>query len=323
MRRREFITLVGGAAVTWSLAAFAQPRTPRVGVLLAGRAVPARELEIADELTRIGYVDGHNIAYEIRGAEDDVTRLPLLARELVATRPDVIVGSDAPLAVAFFGATRDIPIVMSMVSDPIALGLSTSMSHPTHNVTGFTTSSLSLAAKRLEILHEAVPATRKVAYLWVPQSPQAAQYESRVRQAAAVLGIKLVSLPLTSEADIASDFDRAGEERVTAVLVEADRLTYRFGISIADECLLRNLPAMQSWPVEVRNGALMSYGPAAPDNNLQAAIYIDRILKGTKVAELPFVEPTEIKLVVNLRTAKAIGIELPQEIVLRADEVIE
>lgn len=323
MRRREFITLVGGAAATWSLAAFAQPRMPRVGMLLAGRAVPARELEIAGELTRMGYVEGHNIAYEIRGAEDDATRLPLLARELVATRPDVIVGSTSYVATALFSATRDIPIVMTTLPDPIALGLSTSMSHPTHNVTGFTMSSLSLAAKRLEILHEAVPATRKVAYLWVPQSPEAAQYESRVRRAADALGIKLVSLPLTSEADIASDFDRADEEQVTAVLVEADRLTYRFGVSIADECLFRDLPAMQSWPIEVRNGALMSYGPAAPENNLQAAIYVDRILKGAKVAELPFEEPTEIKLVINLRTARSIGLALSPAFIARADEVIE
>jgi putative ABC transport system substrate-binding protein len=213
--------------------------------------------------------------------------------------------------------------VITLVSDPIALGLSTSISHPTRNVTGFTTSSLSLAAKRLEILHEVVPASSKVAYFWAPQNPSAALYKSNVQQAAEVLGIKLVSLPLTSEADIVGAFARADEEQVTAVLSEADTLTYRLSGSIVDQCLIRNLPAMHSWSIEVRNGALMSYGPAEPENNARAAVYVDRILKGAQVAELPFEEPTEIKLAINLRTARSIGLALSPTFITRADEVIE
>ena len=322
MRRRGFIALLGGAAA-WPIAAFAQQRSRRVGVLLYGRAVPSGDLQIAAELARIGYVEGRNIAYEIRGAEGDITRLPPLARELAAARPEVLVGSTAQIAVALFDATREIPIVITMVSDPIALGLSTSISRPTRNVTGFTISSLSLAAKRLEILHEVVPASSKVAYLWAPQNPSAAFYKSRIQQAAEALGIKLVSLPLTSEADVVGAFARADEEQVTAVLTEADTLTYRLSGSIVDQCLIRNLPAMHSWSIEVRNGALMSYGPAEPENNARAAVYVDRILKGAKVAELPFEEPTEIKLAINLRTARSIGLALSPNFITRADEVIE
>lgn len=321
--RREFIAGLGGALANWPLAANSQSRVPRIGILLIGRAASSSELEIAGELARLGYVEGHNIAYEIRAAEDDATRLPLLARELVVTRPDVIVGSTTPIATALFKATRDIPIVMTVLDDPIAMGLTSSMSRPTHNITGFTISSPSLAAKQLEVLHSVVPALHTVGYLWVPQSPVAALLQSQVRQAANVLGIKLVSLPLTSDADIASAFALADEEGVAGVLVEADRVTYRFSGNIVDQCLLRNLPAMHPWPIEVRNGALMSYGPAAPEDNAGAALYVDRILKGAKVAELPFEEPTEIKLVINLRTARSIGIVFPPEVLTRADEVIE
>jgi putative ABC transport system substrate-binding protein len=148
-------------------------------------------------------------------------------------------------------------------------------------------------------------------------------FEAHVRKAADVLGIKLVSLPLTSEADVAAAFARADEERVTAVLVESDTLTLRVSGNIVDECLVRNLPGMHSWPVEVRNGALVSYGPATFENSSRTANYVDRILKGAKVAELPFEEPTQIKLVVNLRTARSIGIAFPPALLARADEVIE
>ena len=325
MKRREFITLLGGAAVGWPLAARAQQpeRMRRVGVLLNGRAVLPADLQIAKELARIGHVDRRNITYVVRAAEGDVNRMPILARELVAAKPDVIIASSSQAAVVLFRATHDIPIVMTVVGDPIALGLTGSISRPTRNVTGFTISSLSLAAKRLELLHDIVPSLHRAAYLWVPENPLATLFESRVRQAANVLGIKLVSLSLKSNADIDTAFLRAEQERVTAVLVEADPLTLRFSGTIVDHCLIYNLPCMHSWSVEARNGALVSYGPATIENNRRAAIYVDRIFKGAKVAQLPFEEPTEIKLVVNLRTARSLGIKFPSTVLTRADEVIE
>lgn len=322
MRRREFIAALSGAATAWPLSLYAQS-TPRVGILLNGRAVLPHDLDFVRELARLGRIEGHNVLYEVRAAEGSSSRLQKLARDLVATKPDVIVGSAAPAAAALFGATRTIPIVMTVIGDPIALGLTGSISSPTHNVTGFTVSNSSLAAKRLELLHGMVPKLSKVAYLWVPANPLAALFEPHVLKAADMLGIKLVSLPLTSAADIASAFSRADEEQVTAVLVEGDPITLSFSASIVDECLVRNLPGMHTWPVEVRQGALISYGPAAVENIPRAAVYVDRILKGAKVAELPFEEPTQIKLVINLRTARAIGFAFPPALLARADEVIE
>jgi ABC-type uncharacterized transport system substrate-binding protein len=326
VKRRDFIMLAGGVAASRPFAAFAAiaaSRNARVGILLAGPAAAPRDLEITGDLARLGYVEGRDIHYEIRGAAGDLARLPALARELVALRPDALIGSTTEVARALSNATRDIPIVMTLVSDPIALGLSSSISRPTSNVTGFIVPNVMLSAKRLEILHEAVPQSRKVGYFWVPQNPAASLLDSQIRQAAATLGIALVSLPLNSEAGLAGAFARIDDEHATAVLVEGDPLTYRVNSRIIDECLLRDLPAIHAWAIEVRNGALMSYGPTEPENNAGAAGYLDRILKGAKVAELPFAEPTDIKLVINLRTARAIGITFPSTLLARADEVIE
>jgi putative ABC transport system substrate-binding protein len=323
MRRRGFIILLGGAAAAWPLSPYAQSRLPRIGVLLFGHAVSPGDLRIAHELARIGYVDGQNVTYVVRVAEGDVSRLPLLARDLAAAKPDVIVGQSSPAAIALFNATHEIPIVMTVVGDPIALNLTSSISHPTHNLTGFTISSPSLAAKRLQLLQSVFPSLHKVAYLWGPENPFAKTFEANVRRAANALGIELISLPLKSEADIDDAFTRAQQDRAEAVLVEADPLILRFTSSIVDHCLLYGLPAMHAWAIEVRNGALMSYGPSSIENNSGAATYVDRILKGTKVSELPFVEPTEIKLVINLRTARSLGVVLPSTLLVRADEVIE
>jgi putative ABC transport system substrate-binding protein len=323
MNRRDVLILVFAGATAWPNTLPAQQRVPRVAILRNGEAALARDMEIVRELTRLGYVEDRNIGYEVRGADGDLDRLAPLARELVATRPDVLIGSASQAAAALQGATRDIPIVMTAVGDPVALGLSGSMSRPTQNVTGFTISTLTLAAKRLELLHSTVPTLSKVAYLWVPGNPLATLFEAHVRAAADVLGVSLVSLPLASEADIPAVFARADAERVSAVLVESDPLTLRFSANIADECLVRDLPSMHSWPMEARNGALMSYGPAEIENNSRAALYVDRILRGAKIADLPFEEPAQFKLVVNLRTARAIKLTLPPSLLARADEVIE
>jgi putative tryptophan/tyrosine transport system substrate-binding protein len=323
MQRREFITLLGGTVAAWPVAARAQQRTPRVGVLLVGAAAPPRDLELARQLSRIGYVEGRNITYEVRGADGDNNRLPQLAQELTRTNPDVIVGSTAAVAIALAAATREIPIVMAVTGDPIALGLSNSISRPSRNVTGFTTSSISLVAKRLELLRELVPGLDKVGYLWVPVHPLMKQHGEQVRMAADALGIKLVSLPVTSQADIDAAFTLTEKEHVTAVIIETNELLVRLSGTIVDECLVRDLPAMHAWPIEVHDGALISYGPATVENYPRTAIYVDRILKGAKIAELPFEEPTEFKLAINLRTARSIGITVPPTLLTRADEVIE
>jgi putative tryptophan/tyrosine transport system substrate-binding protein len=305
MRRREFITLLGGAAFAWPSTGSAQTSMPVIGILLLGPAAEPRDFGFVRELIRIGYVDGRNIKFTVRAANGAINRLPQLARDIVATSPDIIVGSGSPVAQALGAATRNIPIVMTIMGDPIALGLSNSMSRPDRNVTGFPNSSPSLAAKRLELLRELVPAG-KFGYLWAPESPMTKARGEQARMAAKTLGIELVPLPLMSGGDISDAFALAEKEQVTALLIESDSLILRISANIIDECLLRALPAMHAWPFEVPSGAL-----------------IDRILRGAKVADLPFQEPTRIKLSINLNTARSIGITVPPTLLARADEVIE
>ncbi|MFY9817175.1 MAG: ABC transporter substrate-binding protein [Pseudolabrys sp.] len=323
MKRREFIALLGGAAIIWPLGTSAQQHIRRVAVLSVGVAPQSREFALAHELAKLGYIEGNNITYDIRGAEGDSSRLPQLALELVAKKPEVIVGSTSTVAVVLANATREIPIVMMVVGDPIALGLSNSMSHPSRNVTGFTMSTTALAAKRLELLRELVPGIRKVAFLRVRDNPITKQTGEEVQTAADMLGLKIVSLPVASGADITTAFTIAEKEGVTALLIDGDPLMVRFSGTIIDECLVRDLPAMHPWPFEVRNGALISYGPAIVENYSRTALYVDRILRGISIGELPFEEPTQIKLAINLRTARSIGVTVSPTLLARADEVIE
>ncbi|MGA7166199.1 MAG: ABC transporter substrate-binding protein [Pseudolabrys sp.] len=323
MKRREFIALLGGAAIIWPLGTSAQQHIRRVAVLSVGVAPQSREFALAHELAKLGYIEGNNITYDIRGAEGDSSRLPQLALELVAKKPEVIVGSTSTVAVVLANATREIPIVMMVVGDPIALGLSNSMSHPSRNVTGFTMSTTALAAKRLELLRELVPGIRKVAFLRVRDNPITKRTGEEVQTAADMLGLKIVSLPVASGADITTAFTIAEKEGVTALLIDGDPLMVRFSGTIIDECLVRDLPAMHPWPFEVRNGALISYGPAIVENYSRTALYVDRILRGISIGELPFEEPTQIKLAINLRTARSIGVTVSPTLLARADEVIE
>ena len=323
MKRREFIALLGGAAIIWPLGTSAQQHIRRVAVLSVGVAPQSREFALAHELAKLGYIEGNNITYDIRGAEGDSSRLPQLALELVAKKPEVIVGSTSTVAVVLANATREIPIVMMVVGDPIALGLSNSMSHPSRNVTGFTMSTTALAAKRLELLRELVPGIRKVAFLRVRDNPITKQTGEEVQTAADMLDLKIVPLPVASGADITTAFTIAEKEGVTALLIDGDPLMVRFSGTIIDECLVRDLPAMHPWPFEVRNGALISYGPAIVENYSRTALYVDRILRGISIGELPFEEPTQIKLAINLRTARSIGVTVSPTLLARADEVIE
>ena len=322
MRRRQFIGLLGGAAAASTRPAWAQAPVPRVGVLLVGGTATPKELALASELSRLGYVEGRNIAYDIRAADGDLGRLPALALELAAAKPRVLTGATSASAEALVHATRDIPIVMTVVGDPVATGLSTSMSRPTGNVTGFTLSSASLAAKRLEMLSEIVPGLRRVAYM-TPDSPMSGAFRGQVHAAAEKLGITVLPLAVSTPESVAEAFAVADKEKVQAVLVESSPTSTRLSSHIVNEYLLRDWPAMHAWAFEVRGGALMSYGPAVLENHAGAARYIDRVLKGAKVAELPFEEPTEMRLAVNLRTARSIKFTFPPTFLVRADEVIE
>lgn len=323
MRRREFTVLLAAAGASCALPARAQQRMARVGILAIGGAVPARNLAIVSELARMGYVEGRNIAYVVRAADGDLSRLPALARELVATKPDVLIGASAVSAEILVAATDQIPIVVTVTIDPIATGLSDSMSRPSRNITGFTSSSPTLAAKRLELLRELIPGLHKVAYLDVPAGSLYAIFERYVSNAAAALGITIFSVPITSVASVSEAFSAIDREKVQAVMVGVNPTTTRLTGHIIDECLLRDLPAIHPWSFGVHAGALMSYGPASLENHAGAARYVDRILKGARIRELPFEEPTEFKLAINLRTALAMKVKIPPTLIARADEVIE
>jgi len=320
--RRKLMAMLGGLAMM-PLMALAQPELTKIGVLRDGNAVPVADLPIVQELAKVGYVEGRSVTYVFRATGGDPSRLPQLAHEIVAAKPDIIVAGGSPAALALFNVTHDIPVVITVLADPVALGLTDSMAHPSHNVTGFTVSSLSLTAKRLQLMHEILPTLQKSGYFWVPDSPLAQRRKEQVEQAAKVLGISLVSIPVQSAADIEGAFTRADQEQVKAVLIESDPVMLRVSSAIADHCLLYNLPCMHFFPEEVRNGGLISYGPAAIENISGAAAYVERLIKGAKVAELPFVDPTDIKLVINLRTARSLGIKIPPSVMIRADEVIE
>jgi putative ABC transport system substrate-binding protein len=306
----------------WSPAANAQSDVHRVGVLFPAGETPGFR-QLADALKALGYVEGRNIAYEVRSAGREPERLPELARELVAKKPDVIVSAAAIAARALTAATRDIPIVMALIGDLVALGFTKSIARPSGNVTGFTTGNDTVAGKRLELLLDMVPKAQKVALLWVSTNEQHRLVYERARQAAAKLKIELLSLPVTDAEDIPRAIVTAEKQRAAGVLIAADPLTVRNRRSIIDECLLRDLPAMHNYTFEVRDGALMSYGSDIGEDYGRAAAYVDRILKGAKVADLPFQEPTHIGLAINRSTAHSIGLTIPPSILLRADEVIE
>jgi putative ABC transport system substrate-binding protein len=324
--RRAFLALLFGLlgpVGLWSAAALAQNAPHRVGVLYpAGSDTPTAR-KLMHTLAQRGFVEGRDIVYDVRAAGRQPDQLPRLARELVATRPAVIVSATTSAARALVEATRDIPIVLALVGDPVALGFTTSMARPSGNVTGFTTGNDTVAAKRLELLREMVPAARKIALMWVATNDQHRVVVERTRLAAAKLNIELLSLPVATDADIPRAIVRAEAERAGALLVTADPLTLRNRRAIIDQCLLRDLPAMHNYSVEVRDGALMAYGSDVGEDYGRAALYVERILKGAKVADLPFQEPTTIGLTINLRTARAIGLTVPPSLVARADEVIE
>lgn len=306
----------------WTTSLFAESRTYRVAVLFPGSESPSlgRFVEV---LAHRGYVQGRNITYDVRAAGGKPELLAGFARELVARRPDVIVTATEPAARAAADATRDIPIVLALIAEPIALGLTQSLARPTRNLTGFTIGQDTLTLKRLELMRELVPGAEKALLLWVPGNNVNRLMFDRMRQASTMLKLDLVSLPVTKPEEIAVAMAKAAKERLAVLIVAPDPLTIRNRQSIIDECLIINLPTMHSFAFEVRDGALISYGGDMTEDYGRTADYVARILGGTKVSELPFQEPSLIRLAINLRTAKSIGLPIPRSILARADEVIE
>jgi putative tryptophan/tyrosine transport system substrate-binding protein len=275
------------------------------------------------ELRALGYVEGMNIAFDYRYAENKLDRLPALADELVRLKVDVLVTPGTPAAIAAKNATRTIPIVFFRVSDPVPLGLVDSLSRPGGNVTGFTEISEVLAGKRLELFKETVPKLSRVAVLWNPQNPGNAQQWKESQLPARELGLQLHSMEVSSADKYEGAFKEAVKARSSALVVAQDALAGSNLKLIADLAIKHRLPASYPRGEFVDNGGLMSYGPDPDESLRRVASMIDKILKGAKPADLPVEQPTKFELAFNLKTAKQIGVIIPQSLLYRADKVIK
>jgi putative ABC transport system substrate-binding protein len=327
MKRREFITLLGGAAVAWPLAARAQqPAKPVIGVLNSGpaRMRPEQFDGLWRGLKEAGYVDGQNVSIVYLGADDNYDRLAALAADLVGKNVAVIVAAGGPIAaLAAKGVTTSIPIVFTAVSDPIKDGLVASLNRPGANITGNSALTVELDPKRLELLHELVPAAKVVGALVNPQRPGFDGQVNDLQAAADKIGCKLIVLKAANAPELDAAFATLAQRPVAALLVGADPSFNNRRDQIIDLVARQRVPAIYQWREFVAAGGLISYGPSLGDAYRQSGIYVGRILKGEKPADLPVMQPTRFELVINLKTAKALGLEVPPTLLARADEVIE
>jgi putative ABC transport system substrate-binding protein len=328
MRRREFITLFGGAAllVPWAARAQRAGNMSRIGYL--GTSSPALEPHYVEafrqKLRDLGHVEGENIVIEYRWAEGQDERLPRLAAELVALRPDVIVTTGTPSTLAALRASKTIPIVMASSADPVAAGLVASIARPGGNVTGFTIRGPVLEGKGLELLKELIPELARVAVMWNPDNPAIAAYFETTKEAGRALRI---SLDPVAEVRRADELDRAfstiANARPHALAVLADRLLLAHRKRIVEFAVINRLPSMYPYREYVDAGGLISFAPSNIELFHGAAGYVDKILKGAKPGDLPVQEPTKFELVINLKTAKVLGLEVPPTLLVRVDDAIE
>ncbi len=328
MRRRDFITLISGFAACWPLAAYAQQgaAAPLVGILGAGspRGYWA-ELFAAfrQGLGEAGYSEGRNMTIEARWAEDQYDRLSALATDLVGQRPAVIGAFATPAAKAAKAATATIPIVFVTIADPLQIGLVASLNRPGGNMTGVSQLSVEVGPKLLELLHEAVPSARAMALLLNPTNPNATTQSKTVQAAAQRLGLQLHVLNASSPGDFDPTFAKLHELQVAALMIGQDVLFGAEADQLAKLSGDYRIPGISAQREFAAAGGLMSYGANARDLYRQAGIYAGRILKGERPSDLPVMQPTKFELILNLKTAKALGLTVPLALLGRADEVIE
>ena len=325
--RRTFIDTLALGLLLAPVAADAQQAatTPRIGMLRTGS--PSDRVEEIEAFRKglrdLGYVEGQTIAIEFRFAEGREDRLPELAAELVRLKVDVIVANGAVAIRAAKQATTTIPIVMAEVGDPIRTGLVASLARPGGNITGSTILGPELGTKRLQLLKEALPKLRRVAFLWNPTNPSNRLHFEDIQLGAKALGVALQSVEIRSPDGFNPAFTAITRERPDALVMTADPL-HRLHVGRIIEFAARSrLPAMYQLRENVEAGGLMSYGASIPDLFRRAATFVDKILKGAKPAELPVEQPTKFELVINLKTAKALGLTIPPALLARADQVIE
>ena len=325
MKRREFILALGGAAA-WPLGARAQqPAMPAIGFLGGSSLTERRPLLAAfrQALTEAGFVEGQNVAIEYRWAEGQYDHLPALAAELVRRQVALVVAGDGPSALAAKAATTTIPIVFSTGIDPVQVGLVTSLNRPGGNLTGVNMVAGPLPAKQLGLLHDLVPAAGTIAVLINPNNANAERDAATVQDAARAIGVQILVTRAVVETDFENVFAILARERAGALLINSDVFFTSRRDQIVALAARQALPLMSAWREFPVAGGLISYGPSLSAAYRQIGLYTGKILKGAKPADLPVVQPTAFELVINLKTAKMLGINVPLHLQQLADEVIE
>jgi putative tryptophan/tyrosine transport system substrate-binding protein len=330
MKRREFIAGIGGA-VAWPLAPRAQQgeRVRRIGVLMAldenDPEAKAFLSAFIQGLSELGWIDGRNLRMDVRWAAGNVDRMPMLAKELADPQPEVILANNNLVTAALQRETRMIPIVFSGISDPVGAGFVASLPRPGGNLTGLINIEAGMGGKWLQLLTEIAPGVKRAAIMFNPDTaPNGGSYHLPALEAAArSLGVVSVMAPIHSDTEIETVMTSLGREPGGGLVVMPDGFTFIHRAPIILLATRHNIPAVYWRSVFARDGGLLSYGPDAVDIFYRSASYVDRILRGAKPAELPVQLPTKFEMVLNLKTAKALGITVPQSVLLRADKVIE
>jgi putative tryptophan/tyrosine transport system substrate-binding protein len=327
MQRREFIALLAGAVASRPIIALAQVLTkrPLIAVLLGASQATSEATRSAftQRLQELGYVEGRDYEIEYRYADGDLTRIPALVNEVIRLKPSVIVVGNSTGALAAKRATASIPIVAAVTLDPVSLGLATSQARPEGNITGIVGSLDTLVGKQLELGFELVP-RGKLAGMLVDVGSQGAGFLRRgAENAAQAMGARLLSAEVRAPADIDAAFQALTRAHVNIVIVPTDPMLLNERRRIAELAIAAQLPIVCGFREHVDDGGLMSYGIDLRENFRRAAVYVDKILKGAKAADLPIEQPTKFELVISLKTARAIGLTIPEAFLLRADEVIE
>ena len=324
INRRALIAGLGSAAAWPAVVRAQQPAKIRhLGILQPG-APPTPLVEaMQGRLRELGYIEGRNIIFDYKWAEGNLQQLPQLATELANLKPDVIAAFSTPAAIAAQKATEIIPIVFSGVGDPLGTGLVSSLAHPGHNVTGLSLLATELAGKRLEILREIVPHMSPVAMFWNDTNPGMVLRAHEAEDAASKLGVAIKSVGVHDLISFDSAFVAVEKGRTAALLTLIDPFTREHRQQIVDFAARRHLPAIYEAREFVESGGLISYGPSLRGMQLRVADYIDKIFRGGKPGDIPVEQPTKFEMVINLKTAKALNLTIPPDVLARADEVIE